>query len=109
MHVWELAKAHWIALQYLREFKRSDVFNLGSDQGYSVREIINICQKVTGKQIAVHETERRVGDPPVLISASKKANEQLNWSPENQSLEAIISSAWKWQQKWYQNSPNTIR
>lgn len=108
IHVWDLAQAHWQAQQYLKEHKMSQVFNLGNGIGYSVREVIETCQQVTGQYIAVHESERRAGDPPVLVGSSTKARELLGWKPMYSSLESIISSAWKWHQKWHQISVNAI-
>lgn len=101
IHVMDLADAHLKALQYLEDEKRSEVFNLGNGNGFSVREVIEKTKKVTGKPVSVIETERRAGDPPVLIGSSKKAVKILNWSPKYKKLETIIESAWKWHKKLY--------
>ena len=99
IHVMDLADAHIKALKYLKEGGKSDVFNLGNGQGFSVREVIETSQKVTGKTIKVEEVERREGDPPVLVGRSSKAQEILNWHPRYDDLAVIIETAWKWHQK----------
>lgn len=104
IHVWDLAQAHWLALNYLREHPQSDSFNLGNGAGYSVREVIQTSEAVTEQIIPVREAPRREGDPPVLVGSSQKALEILGWEPKYHSLETIVSSAWKWHQKWFQNS-----
>lgn len=99
IHVMDLADAHIKALKYLKEGGKSDVFNLGNGQGFSVREVIETSQKVTGKTIKVEEVERREGDPPILVGSSSKAQEILNWHPRYDDLAVIIETAWKWHQK----------
>lgn len=99
IHVMDLADAHIKALEYLKKGGKSDVFNLGNGQGFSVREVIETSQKVTGKTIKVEEVERREGDPPVLVGSSSKAQEILNWHPRYDDLAVIIETAWKWHQK----------
>lgn len=99
IHVMDLADAHIKALKYLKEGGKSDVFNLGNGQGFSVREVIETSQKVTGKTIKVEEVERREGDPPILVGSSSKAQEVLNWHPRYDDLAVIIETAWKWHQK----------
>ncbi|MDI6644032.1 MAG: UDP-glucose 4-epimerase GalE [Methanobacteriaceae archaeon] len=101
IHVMDLADAHLKALQYLEDEKRSEVFNLGNGNGFSVREVIKKSEKVTGKPISIIETDRRPSDPPVLIGSSIKAGKILNWHPKYKNLEKIIESAWKWHQKIY--------
>lgn len=96
IYVVDLADAHIKALEYLRFSKRSDSFNLGNNRGYSVREIIDIVKKVSGKDFRVEETERRKGDPPILISSSQKAREILGWNSRYADIEKIIETAWNW-------------
>lgn len=96
IHVNDLAIAHILALEYLLKENKSDSFNLGSEKGFSVREVIETVRKVTGKDIKVVESERRAGDPPVLVASSQKAKEILKWSPQFDRLETIIETAWKW-------------
>ena len=95
IHVKDLAEAHLLALEYLDRGGKSDVFNLGSGNGYSVREIIDTARRVTGREIPAKVEPRRAGDPSVLIASHKKAVEVLGWQPVR-GLEEIISDAWAW-------------
>ena len=99
IHVIDLAQAHWLGLEYLKSEKKSQVFNLGNGEGFSVKDVIEMSKKVTGKKITAIPTSRRPGDPPVLIGSSEKARDILNWKPEYPELEKIISTAWNWHQK----------
>ncbi|MEN6330326.1 MAG: UDP-glucose 4-epimerase GalE [Methanobacteriaceae archaeon] len=99
IHVTDLADAHLKALQYLEKGGRSEVFNLGNGYGFSVKEVIDEARKVTGREIQAIETDRRPGDPPVLVGSSKKAREILKWQPRFDDLSQIISTAWKWHEK----------
>jgi UDP-glucose 4-epimerase len=99
IHVADLADAHILALNYLNEIGQSDSFNLGNGKGFSVRELIQTAQKVTGCSIEFTETSRREGDPPVLIGCSEKARKKLNWQPQLDDIETIIKTAWNWHQK----------
>ena len=92
IHIVDLASAHILAVQ----FAGSDVFNLGSGDGYSVKQVIETARKVTGHKIPVVEKPRRPGDPPKLVGDSTKIRKKLNWKPRFDSLEAIIASAWQW-------------
>jgi UDP-glucose 4-epimerase len=76
----------------------SNVFNLGNATGLSVREVIELSRKITGKQIIAREAERRSGDPAVLVADSEKIRRELGWRPEYEDLENIIESAWRWHQ-----------
>jgi UDP-glucose 4-epimerase len=96
IHVMDLIEAHILAMKWMKENEKSDVFNLGNGQGFSVLEVIKASEKVTSKKINYQVVERRPGDPAVLIASSKKAEEILNWHPQNKELEKIISDAWKW-------------
>jgi len=98
LHVSDLADAHLRAIDYLKNGGESDVFNLGSGSGFSVREIIETARKVTGKEIPVKTEPRRAGDPATLIASSKKAREVLGWTPARENIETIIASAWNWHQ-----------
>jgi len=99
IHVSDLADAHILALNYLRQGGQSDSFNLGNGNGFSVRQVIRTIEKVTGRSIACVETDRRAGDPPALIGSAQKARERLNWHPQFYDLETIIQTAWRWHQK----------
>jgi UDP-glucose 4-epimerase len=96
IHVMDLVEAHILAMKWMKENEKSDVFNLGNGQGFTVLEVIKTAEKVTSKKINYEVVERRPGDPAVLIASSKKAEEVLNWHPQNKELEKIISDAWKW-------------
>ena len=101
-HVTDLAQAHILAVKYLANGGKSDIFNLGNGVGYSVREVIETARKVTGHPIPATETPRRAGDPARLVASSEKAKKILGWKPVHDSLEEIISSAWN----WHKNHPN---
>ena len=96
IHVTDLAQAHILAVQYLVNGGKSDIFNLGNGVGFTVKEVIEKAKEVTDKDIKVVEEGRRAGDPAVLIASSDKAKKVLGWCPEYDSLDAIISTAWKW-------------
>ena len=95
IHVRDLAEAHLLALEHLEKTGESGVFNLGSGDGYSVKEIIDTARKVTGKEIPAVVEPRRAGDPSVLIASNHKAAEVLGWTPKR-GLEEIIADAWTW-------------
>ncbi|MFJ7936109.1 UDP-glucose 4-epimerase GalE [Sporosarcina sp. NPDC096371] len=102
VHVEDLAQAHLLALHYLNNDGTSDVFNLGSSQGFSVKEMIDTARNVTGKEIPEKTGERRAGDPSTLIASSAKATSRLGWQPTRTSIETIIQDAWN----WHVNHPN---
>lgn len=102
VHVEDLIQAHIQALQYLQTGGKSDVFNLGSSQGFSVKEMVETARKVTGKEIPAEIGERRAGDPGTLIASSDKAKDILGWHPTRTSIEKIMEDAWN----WHQNHPN---
>ena len=100
IHVNDLADAHLKALQYLEDpFHDSNIFNLGNGNGFSVREVVDTCKKVTGIDFDVKIEGRRPGDPDILIADSKKAEEILGWKPQITELEDIVESAWNWHKK----------
>ena len=96
IHVVDLANAHVLAMKYLVSGGESNYFNLGSENGFSVREMIETAKKVTGVDFKVTEEARRPGDPAVLIASSKKCKEVLGWHPTHSDTEEIIASAWQW-------------
>lgn len=102
IHVTDLAQAHILAVKYLMDGGKSDIFNLGNGVGYSVREVIKTARRVTGHPIPATETPRRAGDPARLVASSDKAKKVLGWKPVHDSLEEIIASAWK----WHKNHPH---
>jgi UDP-glucose 4-epimerase len=95
IHVSDLAAAHLLALDAL---ERSDrlIYNLGNGNGFSVREVIEIARKVTGRTIRSVDSPRRPGDPAVLIASAERIRKELRWRPKFFDLEAIVSSAWQW-------------
>ncbi len=99
IHVTDLADAHILALEYLQNGGKSDFFNLGNGNGFSVKEVIETAREITGKNIKAVEAERRAGDPPILIGSSHKAKEVLKWKPQYADLKNIIETAWKWHKK----------
>jgi UDP-glucose 4-epimerase len=101
IHVDDLASAHELALHKLEPGKVIKL-NLGTGKGYSVREVINACRKVTGKEIPEEIGARRPGDPPELVADSSLAKKTLGWKPKFESVEQIVESAWK----WHQSHPN---
>jgi UDP-glucose 4-epimerase len=99
IHVSDLTSAHLLALKHLLSGGNSAVYNLGNNRGYSVREVIELAKKVTGKPIPAIEADKRPGDPAILIASSDKIKKKLGWKPKNEDLETIIKTAWKWHQK----------
>lgn len=99
IHVWDLADAHFLAFKYLREGNNSDIFNLGSGNGFSVKEVIDVAREVTNHEIPAEIVERRLGDPAVLVASSKKIKEKLGWNPQKTNLHEIIKDAWNFHQK----------
>lgn len=96
IHVEDLIQAHVLALDYLKEGGVSEVFNLGSNNGFSVQEMIEEARAVTGHAIPAVEQERRPGDPPRLIASSAKAKRILGWEPSRTDVKRIIQDAWDW-------------
>ena len=102
IHVIDLANAHIKALNYLREGNESNIFNLGSGNGFTVKEMIEAAKEATGEEIKVAIGERRLGDPAKLVASSQKAKEILGWTPEFDDVKKMIGDAWN----WHKNHPN---
>jgi UDP-glucose 4-epimerase len=100
IHVKDLADAHLLALQALKDNSRL-IYNIGTGEGFTVLEVINSVRRVTGKTIAVEEMGRRPGDPAVLVASSEKIKRELGWAPKFGELDAIVASAWEWHQQRY--------
>lgn len=96
VHVVDLVEAHILAMKYLTHGGESNTFNLGSSQGFSVKEIVETARKVTDKDIKAIIGERRAGDPSKLIASSDKARKMLGWNPIRTNIENIIKDAWLW-------------
>ena len=94
IHVRDLAEAHLLALQHAQPGAHR-IYNLGSGTGFSVREVIDCCRRVTGRPIAARDVARRAGDPAVLVASSALAGSELGWRPRHTSLEEIVTDAWE--------------
>jgi UDP-glucose 4-epimerase len=98
IHVLDIADSHFRALQEI-ERVTGEAFNVGNSQGYSIFEVIEAAERVTGRKIPRQLSPRRPGDPAVLVASKEKLKAMLGWEPTHSSLEEIISSAWAWKQK----------
>jgi len=99
IHVNDLCRAHWLAVNYLEVSGQSGQFNLGNGQGFSVRQVIDVCKGVTGREIEVEYGSRRAGDPSVLVADSNLARTELGWEPCHLGLDTMIADAWLWEQR----------
>lgn len=99
VHVEDLAEAHYLGLRYILAHNRSEQFNLGSETGFTVLEIIRAVEAVTGMTVPHSLGARRPGDPAVLVAGNEKARRLLGWNPEKSRLETILADAWQWEQK----------
>ncbi|UWF33403.1 UDP-glucose 4-epimerase GalE [Pediococcus acidilactici] len=98
VHVLDLVDAHILAIDYLKDGNDSDVFNLGSSTGFSVKQMVEAAREVTGEPIPAEIAQRRPGDPDSLIAASQKARDVLKWQPQYDDVKEIIQTAWNWKQ-----------
>ncbi len=100
IHVEDLGRAHLLALSALGEGEgRHEIFNLGNQNGFSVRQVIDAARAVTGRRIDTVEAPRRPGDPAVLVASSEKLRGMLGWQADKPSLEAMIGDAWEFAQR----------
>jgi len=97
IHVLDLAEAHVLAVEALAPGE-ARAYNLGNGQGFSVRQVIDVCRRVTGRAIEEEAAPRRAGDPPVLVADSQRIRRELGWEPRHADLEGIVASAWAWAQ-----------
>ena len=97
IHVLDIAKAHILGLEWIRNNKKSNDFNLGSSKGFTVLEMINTLEKVSGKSVPYKLSSRREGDPPVLVASNNKARDVLKWTPHHSGIEEILQDAWNWE------------
>jgi UDP-glucose 4-epimerase len=93
IHIDDLSRAHLLALESPQPGEHQ-IFNLGNGSGFSVREVIAATQSVTGVEVPVKESDRRPGDPPILVAASERIRSELGWTPEKPDLEEIVADAW---------------
>jgi len=98
VHVMDLVDAHILGLKWVEDGKQSRVFNLGTGTGFSVREVIDRAEAITGKKVPVVEGLRRPGDCTKLVSGSTRAVTELGWRPERSTLDRMIGDAWRWHQ-----------
>jgi UDP-glucose 4-epimerase len=96
VHVMDLAAAHVLAMEYLIKNPTLDFFNLGTENGTSVFQILKAAEDVIGKKINYSILENRPGDPPILIADASKAKSVLRWKPQYSSI-TILEHAWQWQ------------
>lgn len=97
IHVQDLCSAHWLSLQSLMNGASSQVYNLGNGNGFSVQEVIDTAERVTGRKIQVVNGTRRAGDPARLVADSRLARKNLSWKPQYTDLTTIIEHAWHWE------------
>ncbi len=100
IHVTDLAEAHVAALSFVRREAGGHIFNLGTGQGVSVREVLAAVQACMGRPVPVIEAPRRQGDPPVLVAANEKACRQLDWRPRRSDIASIVGTAIGWHDKY---------
>ena len=99
IHVIDIAQAHIQAMDYILSGGSDFAFNLSNGCGYSIRQVIETVQQVTGVDIRTRVSPRRPGDPPILIGDSGRARQILNWVPRHEDLRLIIETAWNWHRK----------
>jgi UDP-glucose 4-epimerase len=104
VHVCDLVDAHVLGLKWLQDGKGSQLFNLGTGSGFSVREVMDKAEEVTGRKVPCTEGPRRAGDCTKLVSGSTRAITDLGWKPERSNLETMIADAWKWHQTGHYES-----
>ncbi|MDD2581545.1 MAG: UDP-glucose 4-epimerase GalE [Desulfuromonadaceae bacterium] len=99
IHIEDLASAHLCALQYLENGGDSTAMNVGYGHGSSVREVLDVVEKVSGAELKVIEAERRPGDPASLVARADRIRTLTGWQPRYNSLETIVADAWRWESK----------
>lgn len=104
VHVLDLAAAHVLAVE-AAEPGSGSIYNLGSGRGYSVREVIDVCRRVTGHDIPEVSAPRRAGDPPVLVADATRARSDLGWTPRHDTLQEMVASAWSFMQRYPHGYP----
>jgi UDP-glucose 4-epimerase len=103
IHVEDLATAHLAALDHLRRNGASAVLNCGYGHGYSVREVLESVQRVSGRKLVIREEPRRAGDPAVLVAKADRIRELLGWSPKLDDLDTIVRTSLEWEAKLQQH------
>lgn len=100
IHVEDLAKAHVMALDYMKQGGASDVLNCGYGRGFTVREVIDVVKRLSGHDFPVKETDRRAGDPAALMADNSKITRTLGWQPDYDDLDTIVGNALAWEEIW---------
>ncbi len=98
VHVFDIADSHLRALENI-EHVSGEAFNVGNGRGYSILEVLDTAERVTGEKIPRHLAARRPGDPAVLVASKEKLKSMLGWETQHSTLDEIIASAWAWKQK----------
>jgi len=107
--VLDIAEAHLLALAQLPRVS-GQAFNVGNSRGYSVKEVLEVVRRVTGKTIPSKITARRPGDPAVLVASADKIRRDLAWEPRLSTLESVVETAWAWRKRFpegYSQAPRT--
>ncbi len=99
IHVTDLIGAHLLALGHLRAGGGSETFNCGYGSGFSVLEVVNAVERVTGLTVPVEHQARRPGDPPAVVADSSKLKAALGWTPQHASIDTIVDHAFRWEQR----------
>jgi len=99
IHVVDLAEAHILALEHMRATGTNNVFNLGNGHGHSVLEVIESARRVTGRDIKIQKSARRMGDPSILVASNQHINKTLGWQPKLGNIDDIVRDAWSWHHK----------
>ncbi|NGP05720.1 UDP-glucose 4-epimerase GalE [Rhodococcus sp. 14C212] len=108
IHIRDLADAHLLALTSVQPGQHQ-IYNLGTGTGFSVREVISACERVTGESIPARNAARRAGDPAVLIASGQRAQTELGWTPEHADLDEIVADAWTYLQSLGERAHGTRR
>ncbi|MFA5074553.1 MAG: UDP-glucose 4-epimerase GalE [Candidatus Babeliales bacterium] len=97
IHVLDIAQAHVLALKYLEQTKESNIFNLGTGHGYSVKQMVEHAQKICAQELLIEICDARAGDVDILVANYNKAKKILGWEPKFSDLNSILTSAWEWE------------
>ena len=109
IHVSDLATAHVLALEYIKDKKKSLTLNLGTGNGITVTEMLEATRRITGKEIKAEYVGRRAGDPAQLTASSELARKVLGWEPKYSDVDSLIGSTWEAYKKFYRNSPSILK
>lgn len=96
VHIMDLAKAHFLAVKALEQKHKTCAYNVGSENGYSVKEVIETIKRISGLNVPVENRPRRAGDSTRLVASSDKIRRDLGWDPKHPSIDEIVKSAWRW-------------